>query len=213
MSASEEQGFSHGRVMHGWKAKQRLTKLSIPQLTEELYLAIEERGGVGDISQVHNAHLIGLLCAKLGPQLDVDGNRFSRRRAKHLALTLADHPKMDWAVLDGGVFVDFGCGGLNPFAGMAVLLAGGASRCIGVDLDPLDLSLALPSLAKTAMELIASPSLFLPPSALTGEQVRSNLQGLDLRALELGQSEALGVAEPSPYLQICLRPSALRASP
>ena len=187
MTNSKQSPFSPGSVQSS--SVGRRTKLTIPELVNELQAAV---GEYGDLTKSnYEGRLLGTLWANLDAVLDIHPNRFSRVKAKQLSRMVAAHPEMSVEVLQGGTFVDFGCGGLNPFSGMLVMLAAGAARCIGIDLDQLNETLALRAAAKTAMELIAEPLLYLEPYPVTGEQVRKNLDGLDICGLVRGKVDAL----------------------
>ena len=189
MSEAKSQTFSAGSVMEGLASAGRKTTLTIPQLIAELYAAVYEHGDMQSSNRV--GRLLGTLCADLGTRLEVPPNRFSRVKTSLLVRALSTHPDISPEIISGGTFVDFGCGGLNPLASLVVLLAAGAGQCIGIDLDPLNEALALPALAKTAMELIAEPALYLAPLTISGEQVRKNLTGLGICALMKGDKAGL----------------------
>ena len=187
MTNSKQSAFSPGSVQSS--SVGRRTKLNIPELVNELQAAVSEHGDLTKSN--YEGRSLGTLWANLDAILDIHPNRFSRVKTKQLSRIMAAHPTMSLEVLQGGTFVDFGCGGLNPLSGMLVMIAAGAGRYTGIDLDPLNETLALRAAAKTAMELIAEPRLYLEPYPITREQVRKNLEGLDIRSLARGEADAL----------------------
>ena len=170
----------------------RRSDLSLPELIAELRAAVTTIGDLSEPAQL--GMLLGGLCAELDGRLDVPSNRFSRCRTKELASWFAGHPAMNHELLRGGTFVELGCGGKNPLSSLAILVAAGARRGIGIDLDQLDEGLAMRSLARTVIELIAAPELYLAPYPIRGEDVRRRFEALDLEALLAGRAEGLGAS-------------------
>lgn len=71
-------------------------------------------------------------------------------------------------------------------------MAAGASKGIAIDMEPVQSErLAARALYKTAVELIADPSIYLGDFPVTGEQVRKNLRNFDLRELDQGVGAGL----------------------
>jgi SAM-dependent methyltransferase len=180
-----------GSVVASSYARKRQTELTLGQLVTELDLALDEAERLDAPEHSTDVRLLGSFLVRAQGMLDLYPNRFSRRKTAFLADVLAKHPGISMELIRGGTFVDFGCGGINPLSGLAVLVAAGASRCCGIDLDPLQEELALPGLARTVMDLIAEPKTFLPEGLVTGEDVRRRFLGLDLLALEKADPEAL----------------------
>ncbi|MCA8949714.1 MAG: methyltransferase domain-containing protein [Planctomycetes bacterium] len=170
----------------------RRTSLSLSELVDELTAAV---AAAGDLAAAkHAARLLGIMTAELGQVLEVPGNRFSRAKACETIRMLMSHPAMTLARLAGGTFVDLGCGGLNPLASLVVLKAAGAARCVGIDLDVLREELAVPALARTALELMGAPSLYFGAQSPSADEVRQNLAGLDLAAcLQTGERTVAAV--------------------
>lgn len=177
----------------GWLSDaSRRSGLSLPELIAELRAAVAALEDLREPAQV--GMLLGRLCAELDGRLDVPSNRFGRTRARELAGWFAGHPAMNLELLRGGSFVEVGCGGKNPLSSLAILAAAGARRGIGVDLDQLDEGLAMRSLARTVIELIAAPELYLAPYPIRGEEVRRRFEALDLDALLAGRAAGLGAS-------------------
>ncbi|MCR9244941.1 MAG: class I SAM-dependent methyltransferase [bacterium] len=168
----------------------RKTQLALDELVEELDLALTEHGDLDKSPRA--ARLLGTLVAAHRHRLNVFGNRYSRVTEAALFRMLHSHPDFTPDHLRGGTFVDLGCGGLNPLAGLLVLLGAGASRGIGIDLEPVaNEPTAIRALAKTAIELIAEPSFYLGNFPIAGEEVRRNLRRFDIRAVDQARREAL----------------------
>lgn len=186
--------WSPGSVLGGVRAVARRTDLSIAELVSELQSAV--LGADRSALLAVNGRLLGTMCAFFEPLLEVHSNRFSRQKQAQLLRVLRQHPLFDAGDLRGALVLDFGCGGLNPFSPMLPLIALGARRCIGVDLDPLQEEVAVRALARTAMQLIAAPPLLLGDFDMPVEQVRRNLEGLDVHGLlagpEAGTVAAIG---------------------
>ncbi|MCR9245716.1 MAG: methyltransferase domain-containing protein [bacterium] len=181
MNQPDQSPFTPGSVLTTTASVARKTALTIPELVQELEAAVFEHG---DLTRAErDGRLLGTLWAKLESAIDVHPNRFSRQKERHLYHALSQHPAWSLEKAQGATFVDFGCGGLNPLSGLLVLKAIGAARCIGIELDPLQETLAVRALARTALELIGEPRLFLLPDSIGGEQVRRNLAGLDIQGL------------------------------
>jgi SAM-dependent methyltransferase len=189
MSAEDSTGRAPGSG--GWlDHASRRSDLNLPELIAELQSAVTTLDDLSEPAQI--GMLLGGLCAELDGRLDVHSNRFSRCRSKELASWFAGHPAMNHELLRGGTFVELGCGGKNPLSSLAILVAAGAQRGIGVDLDRLDEGVAMRALARTVIELIAAPDLYLAPYPIRGEEVRGRFEALDLEALFAGRAEGLG---------------------
>ena len=132
----------------------------------------------------------GWLIQELAIRATGGENRFGVLRAGLLLEQIQGHPRYSLERLRGANCLELGCGGMNPLAGMLTLLAGGAARCGGIDLEELvSMPAAARGLYDCAVALRAGlihPEL-LPPH----EEIESNLAGLDLH--QLCHGDARGV--------------------
>lgn len=168
----------------------RTTELGAAELLAELAVALQD--GPPLVENPHLARELGAFLVEVESQADVCFNRYSRVKQRLLFEQFRRHPSFQPSVLRGGCFVELGCGVLNPLAGLLVLKAAGAGRCIGIDLDVVpNEHVAVRALAKVATEMIAEPSWYLDDFPVSGEQVRANLERFDIAALDRGEVAGL----------------------
>lgn len=172
------------------ESDKRRTDLPLPELINELRVAIGEGPPLAVSPQV--SRLLGTLLAELELGLNVHGNRFSRIKQTVQFNQIRNHPDFTPELVQGGAFVELGCGGLNPLANSLILIALGASEGIAIDMEPVkSVILAARALFKIAIELIAEPSIYLGDFQITREQVRKNLERFDLLALDKGSAAGI----------------------
>lgn len=91
--------------------------------------------------------------------------------------------------LNRAVYVDIGCGGMNPYARMFTHLMAGASRAYCVDLAPIrDQGGALRALAHLARAALIDPHSIFGAYPITNREILVNLAGFDLAKLAKGDA-------------------------
>jgi SAM-dependent methyltransferase len=125
--------------------------------------------------------------------LDDHINRYSRsKNAQNLAI-LRRHPNFRPDLLKGATIVELGCGGLNPLGALLILLAAGARKVVGVDLEPIaEPEVALCALYRAACDALALPDrMFGRGYPLTAQEVFDNLASFDLQKMAAGDQAGL----------------------
>lgn len=138
------------------------------------------------------AEPFGILGFELERRSDLSHNRFSRRRmAETVGIALA-YLQQPGKRIEGSVFVELGCGSVNPLSALFTLVLLGARRCIGIDLDPPQrIDYATLALARCAGYLLSEPRLLLPHHPVSRQDMVRNLEGFDM--LKLYQGDPGGI--------------------
>jgi len=130
--------------------------------------------------------------------LDVHRNRFSAVRYRDTVWTIHQARRYVDVDLDGATVLDLGCGSLNPYGTVFLLLLLGARRGIAVDLDAIqDLSRALQAVVDCAALMLVDPAAVAGDVAVSREAILARLEGFDLARIRAGDVSGLDAARLS----------------
>lgn len=119
---------------------------------------------------------------------DVHLNRHSFTNLRNVFSALAN-PNIDCNLpIKGAIWVELGCGSLNPFSLSFLLLALGAQRAIPIDLEAvIDSGEACKTLAEIAKCLFVDPDIIVGKNIkIDTEEIFSNIRDFDLTELNKG---------------------------
>ncbi len=166
-----------------------LHNVSVAELCSELLARIQEGSFGADDSS------IGLGCElddALKIVLDVHNNRLSRRRYRDLFGAYYEFLQPPRPALEGATVVELGCGPINPYGLLFLLLMLGAQRGIAVDLDEIhDEARALKALANLSAMMLIDPQAIIGDYPITREQMLHNIPSFDLARLHAGDPSGL----------------------
>jgi SAM-dependent methyltransferase len=158
--------------------------ISLASLTSEMLGRIQE----GEFSNSEHSILLGSeLEEALRPAIDVHINRMSRQRCFDLFSNLCEWEESVRGLLRGATVVELGCGSLNPFGLLFVILMAGAQRAIAIDLDGVqDMKRAVKVLADLAGIMLVNPASLVGEYPISRYEILQNIGSFDLTRLQNG---------------------------
>lgn len=169
-----------------------LAEITLGELTSE---ALARAKG-GDFGASEEAILLALeLNGELEQSLDLHNNRFSLRRYRDLFDSFYRYVGPPAPPLEAATIVDLGCGSLNPFGFLFVLLMLGARRGIAIDLETIhDWPRAANALAEVAATLLIAPDRIVGETPAPIAQLLKNITAFDLAKLRAGDRTGIDPA-------------------
>ncbi len=132
---------------------------------------------------------------ELARALDLHNNRFSIRRYHDLFDSFYQYVGPPSPPLEGATVVDLGCGSLNPFGFLFVLLMLGARRGIAIDLETIhDWPRAASALSGVAASLLIAPDQIVGDRPVQIAQLLKNIGSFDLAKLRAGDRTGIDPA-------------------
>jgi len=124
---------------------------------------------------------------------NVHFNRFSAMRLfDYYNMFLTPKGKAERPPIQGKTWVEIGCGSMNPFAFLFLILMLGGRRGIAIDLEPIkDISIALKALADLAAIMILDPKAIAPYEDISRNQILENISTFDLALLMRGDEAGM----------------------
>ncbi|MEO8368875.1 MAG: tetratricopeptide repeat protein [Candidatus Solibacter sp.] len=170
-----------------------LAEVTLGELTSETLA----RAKGGDFGVSEEAILLALdLEGELEQALDLHNNRFSIRRYRDLFDSFFRYVGPPPPPLEGATIVDLGCGSLNPFGFLFLLLMLGARRGIAIDLETIhDWPRAAKSLAGVAADLLIAPARIVGEHPVRISRLLSNIESFDLAKLRAGDRTGIDPAK------------------
>jgi SAM-dependent methyltransferase len=128
--------------------------------------------------------------------LDLHNNRFSLRRYRDLFDSFHRYVGPPLPPLEGATVVDLGCGSLNPFGFLFLLLMLGARRGICIDLETIhDWHGAAKALAALAADMLIAPERVVGDHPVQVAQLLKNIASFDLPKLCAGDRTGIDPAK------------------
>jgi SAM-dependent methyltransferase len=169
-----------------------LAGVTLGELASETLARAKE----GDFGASEEAILLALeLDGELERALELHNNRFSIRRYHDLFDSFYRYVGPPAPPLEGATIVDLGCGSLNPFGFLFVLLMLGARRGIAVDLETIhDWPRATSALAAVAASMLVAPDRVVGDHPVQVAQLLKNIASFDLAMLRAGDRTGIDPA-------------------
>jgi SAM-dependent methyltransferase len=165
-----------------------LQEISIEELGSELLARI--RNGVFDGQfrillgcQIYNA---------LRVALDIHSNRMSRKRYADMFGMVYSWWESVRPRIENATIVDLGCGSINPYGVLFLLLMLGAKRGVAIDLDEIqDVQQAVRALGDCAAMMLVDPKGLVGDYPISRAHVLQNIASFDLGRLGAGDPSGI----------------------
>jgi SAM-dependent methyltransferase len=166
---------------------EQFSNVSTLDIAKELYYRLNTKNKE-DLTSNDLITLLSKLQNQLDHKLDVFNNRFSFKWLQGLFYgNYLYWQKYDIPIANA-TYIDMGCGAINPFGFMFLLLMLGAKKCICVEPDPLqDPVYILQNMAKIFPKILTNSERIIGNYRITKEEIINNIASFDLESLEKGE--------------------------